>query len=140
MYWSYRYYIFLHTCMMQCMRYMCMHVRSNMLCCLPFADLSPKFGVHKYIYIHIQTQLKLNVLTFEKNFCLFKIMKSKELSKKKKKKLLVYWKKKFKTKPLHPDDCWRLLATASGSWRCLRLLATAGDSWRCLHPRCPSCS
>ena len=66
MYWSYRYYISLHTRMMQCMRYMCMHVRSNMLCCLPFVDLSPKFGVHKYIYIHIQTQLKLNVLTFEK--------------------------------------------------------------------------
>ena len=54
--------------MMQCMRYMCMHVRSNMLCCLPFVDLSPKFGVHKYIYIHIQTQLKLNVLTFENNY------------------------------------------------------------------------
>ena len=68
--------------MMQCMRYMCMHVRSNMLCCLPFVDLSPKFGVHKYIYIHIQTQLKLNVLTFKKIICLFKIMKSKELSKK----------------------------------------------------------
>ena len=64
-------------------------------------------------------------------------MKSKELSKKYKKKLSVYKKKKFKTKPLHPDDCWRLLATASGSWRCLRLLATAGDYWRCLHPRCP---
>ena len=47
-----------------------------------FVDLTPKFGVHKYIYIHIQTQLKLNVLTFEKNICLFKIMKSKELSKK----------------------------------------------------------
>ena len=68
MYWSYRYYITLHTRMMQCMRYMCMHVRSNMLCCLPFVDLSPKFGVHKYIYIHIQTQLKLNVLTFEKKY------------------------------------------------------------------------
>ena len=68
MYWSYRYYISLHTRMMQCMRYMCMHVRSNMLCCLPFVDLSPKFGVHKYIYIHIQTQLKLNVLTFEKKY------------------------------------------------------------------------
>ena len=54
--------------MMQCMRYMCMHVRSNMLCCLPFVDLSPKFGVHKYIYIHIQTQLKLKVLTFEKKY------------------------------------------------------------------------
>ena len=53
-------------------------------------------------------------------------MKSKELSKKYKKKLSVYKKKKFKTKPLHPDDCWRLLATASGSWRCLRLLATPG--------------
>ena len=52
-------------------------------------------------------------------------MKSKELSKNTK-KLSVYKKKKFKTKPLHPDDCWRLLATASGSWRCLRLLATAG--------------
>ena len=39
-----------------------------MLCCLPFVDLSPKFGVHKYIYIHIQTQLKLNVLTFEKKY------------------------------------------------------------------------
>ena len=52
-------------------------------------------------------------------------MKSKELSKKYKKKLLVC-KKKFKTKPLHPDDCWRLLATASGSWRCLRLVATPG--------------
>ena len=76
--------------MMQCMRYMCMHVRSNMLCCPTFVDLTPKFGVHKYIYIHIQTQLKLNVLTFEKNICLFKIMKSKELSKKKQKKLLVY--------------------------------------------------
>ena len=85
MYWSYRYHIFLHTCMMQCMRYMCMHVRSNMLCCPTFVDLTPKFGVHKYIYIHIQTQLKLNVLTFEKNICLFKIMKSKELSKKNKK-------------------------------------------------------
>ena len=59
-------------------------------------------------------------------------MKSKELSKKYKKKLSVYKKKKFKTKPLHPDDCWRLLATASGSWRCLRLLATAGDCWRLL--------
>ena len=82
MYWSYRYHIFLHTCMMQCMRYMCMHVRSNMLCCPTFVDLTPKFGVHKYIYIHIQTQLKLNVLTFEKNICLFKIIKSKELSKK----------------------------------------------------------
>ena len=68
--------------MMQCMRYMCMHVRSNLLCYPTFVDLSPKFGVHKYIYIHIQTQLKLNVLTFEKNICLFKIMKSKELSKK----------------------------------------------------------
>ena len=45
--------IFLHTCMMQCMRYMCMHVRSNMLCCPTFVDLTPKFGVHKYIYIHI---------------------------------------------------------------------------------------
>ena len=68
MYWPYRYHISLHTRMMQCMRYMCMHVRSNMLCCLPFVDLSPKFGVHKYIYIHIQTQLKLNVLTFEKKY------------------------------------------------------------------------
>ena len=140
MYWSYRYHIFLHTCMMQCMRYMCMHVRSNMLCCPTFVDLTPKFGVHKYIYIHIQTQLKLNVLTFEKNICLFKIMKSKELSKKKKKKLLVYMKKRFKTKPFHPDDCWRLLATESGSWRCFQRLATAGDSSRCLHPCCPSCS
>ena len=54
--------------MMQCMRYMCMHVRSNMLCCPTFVDLFPKFGVHKYIYIHIQTQLKLNVLTFEKKY------------------------------------------------------------------------
>ena len=35
-------------------------------------------------------------------------------------------KKKFKTKPFHPDDCWRLLATESGSWRCFQLLATAG--------------
>ena len=140
MYWSYRYHIFLHTCMMQCMRYMCMHVRSNMLCCPTFVDLTPKFGVYKYIYIHIQTQLKLNVLTFEKNICLFKIMKSKELSKKLKNKLLVYKKKKFKTNPFHPDDCWRLLATESGSWRCFQLLATAGDSWRCLHPCCPSCS
>ena len=82
MYWSYRYHIFLHTCMLQCMRYTCMNVRSNMLCCPTFVDPTPKFGVHKYIYIHIQTQLKLNVLTFEKNICLFKIMKSKELSKK----------------------------------------------------------
>ena len=64
-----------------------------MLCCPTFVDLTPKFGVHKYIYIHIQTQLKLNVLTFEKNICLFKIMKSKELNKKYKKKLLVYKKK-----------------------------------------------
>ena len=71
--------------MMQCMRYMCMHVRSNMLCCPTFVDLTLKFGVHKYIYIHIQTQLKLNVLTFEKNICLFKIMKSKGLNKKYKK-------------------------------------------------------
>ena len=54
--------------MMQCMRYMCMHVRSNMLCCPTFVDLTPKFGVHKYIYIHIQIQLKLNVLTFEKKY------------------------------------------------------------------------
>ena len=54
--------------MMQCMRYMCMHLRSNMLCCPTFVDLNPKFGVHKYIYIHIQTQLKLNVLTFEKKY------------------------------------------------------------------------
>ena len=54
--------------MMQCMRYMCMHVRSNMLCCTTFVDLTLKFGVHKYIYIHIQTQLKLNVLTFEKKY------------------------------------------------------------------------
>ena len=53
--------------MMQCMRYMCMHVRSNMLCCPTFVDLTPIFGVH-YIYIHIQTQLKLNVLTFEKKY------------------------------------------------------------------------
>ena len=82
MYWSYKYHIFLHTCMMQCMRYTYMNVRSNMLCCPTFVDLTPKFGVHKYIYIHIQTQLKLNVLTFEKNICLFKIMKSKELNKK----------------------------------------------------------
>ena len=54
--------------MIQCMRYMCMHVRSNMLCCPTIVDLTPKFGVHKYIYIHIQTQLKLNVLTFEKKY------------------------------------------------------------------------
>ena len=53
-----------------------------MLCCPTFVDLTLKFGVHKYIYIHIQTQLKLNVLTFEKNICLFKIMKSKGLNKK----------------------------------------------------------
>ena len=39
-----------------------------MLCCTTFVDLTPKFGVHKYIYIHIQTQLKLNVLTFEKKY------------------------------------------------------------------------
>ena len=39
-----------------------------MLCCPTFVDLTPKFGVHKYIYIHIQTQLKLNVLTFEKKY------------------------------------------------------------------------
>ena len=67
-------------------------------------------------------------------------MKSKELSKKYKKKLSVYKKKKFKTKPLHPDDCWRLLATASGSWRCLRLLATAGDSGVVCILVVPSCS
>ena len=54
--------------MMQFMRYMCMHLRSNMLCCPTFVDLTPKFGVHKYIYIHIQTQLKLNVPTFEKKY------------------------------------------------------------------------
>ena len=67
MYWSYRYHIFLHTCMVQCMRYMCMHVRSNVV--LPyFCRPHPKFGVHKHIYIHIQTQLKLNVLTFEKKY------------------------------------------------------------------------
>ena len=64
-------------------------------------------------------------LDLKKNICLFKIIKSKELSKKYKKKLSVYKKKKFKTKPLHPDDCWRLLATASGSW-------AACDSWRLL--------
>ena len=39
-----------------------------MLCCPTFVDLTLKFGVHKYIYIHIQTQLKLNVLTFEKKY------------------------------------------------------------------------
>ena len=58
-----------------------------MLCCPTFVDLTPKFGVHKYIYIHIYIyisiyihinlhlyiyiytyQLKLNVLTFEKKY------------------------------------------------------------------------
>ena len=65
-------------------------------------------------------------------------MKSKEFSKKYKKKLSVYKKKKFKTKPLHPDDCWRLLATArllatpGDCKRLLALLATPGDCWRLL--------
>ena len=39
----------LHTCVMQFMRYMCMHVRSNMLCCPSFVDLTPKFDVRKHI-------------------------------------------------------------------------------------------
>ena len=59
-------------------------------------------------------------------------MKSKELSKKYKKKLSVYKKKKFKTKPLHPDDCWRLLATAGDSWRLQAAPGAACDSWRLL--------
>ena len=143
MYWSYRYHIFLHTCMMQCMRYMCMHVRSNLLCCPTFVDLTPKFGVHKYIYIHIQTQLKLNVLTFEKNICLFKIMKSKELSKNTKKNFQ-YIRKKNSRQNLFilttAGDSWRLQAAPGAACDSWRLLATAGDSWRCLHPRCPSCS
>ena len=67
---------------MQCMRYMCMHVRSNMLCCPTFVDLTPKFGVHKYIYIHIQTQLKLNVLTFGIKYLSIKIMKTKKANEK----------------------------------------------------------
>ena len=68
-------------------------------------------------------------LHLKKNICLFKIMKSKELSKKYKKKLSVYKKKQFKTKPLHPDDCWRLQAAPGAACDSWRLLATAGDSW-----------
>ena len=56
----------------------CMHVRSNMLCCPTFVDLTPKFGVHKYIYIHIQTQLKLNVLTFWDKISVYKNNEDKE--------------------------------------------------------------
>ena len=53
-------------------------------------------------------------------------MKTKESSEKNLKKLLLYKRKKLKTKPLHPDDCWRLQAAPGAACNSWRLLATPG--------------